>query len=287
MDAELRPDLTILAAMRKLYLYMVFLILAGGSGCRKIVYFPDNVLDGAKGKRIAHRGGRNVQYRENTLDGIKAALRHMDGIEVDVQISKSQSIWLSHSADLMGCGKKLGCFPESTDAEIRVVTTCLGSDISYTNLEDVYAFMRDSFPDALICIDLKGWVPCSGNSLDIEGMMRKEAELIVALAEKYGLADNTIIETETASVLLYVRELNTNIRLYQSVFGDFERGMLLCLNNGFDGLSYKTNVGDVLDKAKMDLLHRKGLRLMAWNLRDQTEADDLKAMGVDYIQIDL
>lgn len=287
MDAKLRPDPSISAAMRSLYLYMAILILTGNSACRKIVYFPDNVLEGENGKMIAHRGGRNAQFRENTLDGIKAALRHMDGIEVDVQISKSQSIWLSHSADLMGCGKKLGCFPESTDAEIRAVSTCLGSDISYTNLEDVFAFMRDSFPDALICIDLKSWVPCSGNSLGIEGMMRKEAEIIVALAEQYGLADNTILETETASILLHVRALNTEICLYQSVFGDFERGMLLCLNYGFDGLSYKTNVGEALDKDKMNLLHRKGLRLMAWNLKDRKEADDLKAIGVDYLQIDL
>lgn len=273
--------------MRICIFYMALLLLSGNAACRKIVYFPDNAIEGANGKRIAHRGGRNAQFRENTLAGIKAALRYNDGIEVDVQISKSESIWLSHSADLMGCDKKLGCFPESTDSEIRTIITCNGKDISYTNLEDVYAFIADSFPNAFICIDLKGWIPCSGNSLDIEGMMRKEAELIVRMAEKYKLSDNTLIETETSSVLLYVKQLKTTVKLYQNVYGDFERGMLLCLNNGFNGLSYKTNIGDVLDRDKMDLLHRKGLRLIAWNLTNQSEYEHLKNIGVDYIQIDL
>ncbi len=262
-------------------------LILGVVACKKLVYFPDKNLSAETTKLIAHRGGRSDIYRENTLEGIKAALRNTDGIEVDVQISKSESIWLSHSADLMGCDKKIGCFPESKDDVIRAISTCNGKDISYTQLDSVYSFIRDSFPDAIICIDLKGWVPCSGNSLDIEGMMRKEAELIVKLAEKYGLVKNTLIETETSSVLQYVNKLNEHIGIFQNVYGDFERGMLICLNHNFDGLSYKTNIGDKLDKDKMDLLHRKGLRLIAWNLKDKSEAEELKEIGVDFIQIDL
>lgn len=273
--------------MKRLQILIVLLVLIAEFSCKKIVYFPDKSIVIEETKLIAHRGGRSAVFRENTLEGIKAALRQTDGIEVDVQISKSENIWLSHSEDLMGCNKKLGCFPESTDSEIKAITTCNGIDISYTDLESVFSFIKDSFPKAVICIDLKAWNPCSGNSLDIEGVMRREALIIVKLSEKYSLIENTFIETETSSVLLFINEINPTVKMYLTVFGDFERGMLLCLNYGFDGMSFKTNVGEAIDKEKMDLLHRKGLRLIAWNLRNQSEAIALKSYGVDFVQIDL
>jgi glycerophosphoryl diester phosphodiesterase len=118
-------------------------------------------------------------------------------------------------------------------------------------------------------------------------MMRREAQVIVELAVKYGLEKKTLIETETSSVLIYVRSLNKDIGIYQTAYGDFERGMLICLNYGFTGISYKTNLGEELDKEKMDMLHRKGLKLIAWNLKSQAEVPGLIDIGVDYIQVDL
>lgn len=256
-------------------------------GCKKINYFPDQETDMESPVLLAHRGGKNATYRENTLEGIKAALRHMGGVEVDVQVSKDETVWLSHSADVVGCQQSFKCFPESRDADLKTITTCNGEDISYTELEDVYQFMHDSFPKAYISIDLKGWFPCSGNSADIEGMMRREAKVITEMAVKYGLEKNTLIETETSSVLLYVKSLNTNVGLYQTSYGEFERGMLLCLNYGMTGISYKMHIGEDIDKEKMDMLHRKGLKLMAWNLSSKEEAPSLVNIGVDYIQVDL
>ena len=265
----------------------LFIILLVFCTCKKINYFPDHPIYDKTGLLLAHRGGRNAVYRENSLEGIKAALKHKDGIEVDVQISKSEGIWLSHSADVQDCFGSIGCFPETKDDRIKAITTCNGVDFSYTMLEDVFQFIHDSFPSAWVAIDLKGWVPCSGNSLDIEGMMRREAEIILDMAKKYQLFDQVLVETETSSVLLYLQKKYSGVHLYQNVYGDFERGMLICLNYGFAGLSYKMNVGDEIDKEKMDMLHRKGLKLMAWNLHDISDAKRLQEIGVDYIQVDL
>jgi glycerophosphoryl diester phosphodiesterase len=272
--------------IRIIYIF-IFLAVIAVTGCKKINYFPDKPIDAEAPKLIAHRGGRNAIFRENTLEGIKAALRHKDGIEVDVQISKDEHIWLSHSAEVTGCATNFKCFAECRDVDIKAITTCNGSDISYSQLEDVYSFIHDSFPKAYICIDLKAWSPCSGNSAGIEGMMKREAEVIVKLAEKYGLEHNTLVETETSSVLLHVRAINPRVGVYQTAFGDFEKGMLLCLNYGFDGLSYPTHWGETLDKEKMDMLHRKGLKLMAWNLHDGSDVPWLVGIGVDYVQMDL
>jgi glycerophosphoryl diester phosphodiesterase len=255
--------------------------------CKKIVYYPDVEIQIQTPKWMAHRGGRSSLFRENTLEGIHEALRLGYHIELDVQISKDETIWLSHGVEVIGCNQTFKCFPESTDAELRSITTCNGKDISYSELEDVYRLIHDSFPDRYIAVDLKNWRPCSVNSLDIEGMMRKECDVIIGLAEKYGLVANTLIETETSSVLNYVKYLNSDIGAYQTSFGDFERGMLICLKNKYSGLSFKTNIGEEIDRDKVDLLHRKGLKLMVWNLIDEDEAIKYSGIGVDYIQFDL
>jgi glycerophosphoryl diester phosphodiesterase len=147
--SQLLPHMRI----RKIFLPL-FLLCLSMPACKKIYYFPDKEIAAEPAKLIAHRGGGNATYRENTIEGIKAALRHKDGIEVDVQISKDESIWLSHSADVTGCGQTFKCFPECRDTDLKTITKCNGLDISYTQLEDVYRFIRDSFPATIICIDL-------------------------------------------------------------------------------------------------------------------------------------
>lgn len=267
--------------------YIVLILLIINISCKKINYFPDKFVEIESPKVLAHRGGRTSTLRENHIESIKAAMKTSEGIEVDVQISKDETIWLSHEVDIKSCGQNFKCFPETRDADIRSIKLCNGQDISYTELEDVYKFLSDSFPKAYIAIDLKGWVPCSVNSVDIEGMMRREALIIMRLAEKYGMLKNTLFETETSSVLTYILSVNPKTPVFQTSYGDFERAMLLCLNYGYTGISYKTNVGESLDKEKMDMLHRKGLKLIAWNLLDKKEVEPLKSFGVDYIQLDL
>lgn len=255
--------------------------------CKKIIYYPDVINDVKATQLIAHRGGRTSTQRENTLIGIKAALKHKQGVEVDVQISKDESIWLSHSVMVEGCNVTLKCFPETRDNEIRGITSCNGLDISYTQLDSVFKYLADSCPDKIICIDLKGWIPCSGNSLDIEGMMRRESEIIINLANFYGISKNVLFEIEPTTVLDYVKSKKTEVKTYVNSYGHFEREMLIALKQGYNGISYKNNIGEALTKEKIDLIHKKGLKIIVWNLNSNNEIKGLQEIGVDYIQMDL
>ena len=63
--------------------------------------------------------------------------------------------------------------------------------------------------------------------------------------------------------------------------------MLQALKNNLDGISYKANFGDELNADMMNLLHKKGLRLMAWNIPDSLYAQQLESIQVDFLQVDL
>ncbi len=267
----------------KNYLIFIFILFS----CTKINYYPDNEIKIENPQKIVHRGGRSIVFEENTLEGIKYSLRNYDGVEVDVQISKDESIWLSHSSTVFECGTEIGCFPEMRNDIISKIKKCNSSQVAYTNLEDVFKFMKDSFPNKKIAIDLKGWFPCHVNSIDIEGMLRKEGEVIANLALKYGLSQNVLIETETSTILDFIKSKKTNVKLYLTSYGDLERAILLCLKQDYDGISFKVNLEEEVTKEKLELIHNKGLKLMVWNLNSQSEIPFYESILTDYIQFDL
>lgn len=258
------------------------------SACEKINYYEDKpVVAFEKTLVIAHRGGGNDSLRENSYEACITALSLTDGIEVDIQLSKNRTIWLSHSAKVEGCNTTLKCFAETIDKEIEAITLCNGGDISYTRLEEVMSYMHRHNIRKHISIDLKGWGPCSGNSVNIEAIMRVEAEEVIKLGEKYNLLPYLIFETQFPSVLKWAKKKNSLVSAYITSFGDYEKGMLLALKHELDGISYKSNFADKLDADKISLLHKKGLRVMAWNIPDSLHADQLKAINTDILQVDL
>lgn len=253
--------------------------------CSKVDYHPNRNLSPLQAE-IAHRGRSGQGYRENTLEGCIMALKKHDGVEVDIQISRDGTIWLSHSVEVFSCGLPVGCFPELTDAEIAAIDSCAGRPGHYSRLEDLVAYMAEHEPDKYLSVDLKGWVPCHGHSLDIDGMMRLEAETVARLGEKYGMAHRMMIETETLTPLFQARKVSEKIGLYLNNYGNPERGMLMALKYGLNGISFKHGMGGEMSREYMDLYHRKGLRVIVWNLSTQEEFDRMRSAGADFIQFD-
>jgi glycerophosphoryl diester phosphodiesterase len=211
----------------------------------------------------------------------------MDGIEVDVQISNNKTIWLSHSAIVEDCGHSLNCFAETNDAEIETINRCIDTGNAYSQLEDVFKYMDENNIRKYVVIDQKVWVPCSINSLNIAQLMNLEADRIIDLGERYHLAEYLLFEAEEPGVLKYAKNRNPLVSTYLTSYGDYDVGMAKALQHHCDGISFKANFKDELDADKMNMLHQKGLRLMAWNVPDSSNLEYLKSIKVDFIQWDL
>jgi len=255
--------------------------------CEKITYYPDNNIPVTPTITIAHRGGGNDTMRDNCIESIINALPFVGGVEVDVQLSKNETVWLSHSSKVANCTGELGCFAEATDSEIKTITTCNGQNLAYTKLEDVMIYMNQNNIKKYISIDLKGWLPCGGGGLDVEGIMRKESVQIIKLGEKYNLSAYLLFETEMISVLDWVKAKNSSVQTYYTTYGDYEKAILVALKHRFNGVSYKSFFKDALDTDKINLLHKKRLRINAWNIPDASHAQFLRDINVDFVQIDL
>lgn len=263
----------------------IALILCWAISCSKIKYYPDKPVS-AERLKFVHRGGASKLYKENSLEGCIASLKIADGVEVDVQLSKDRTVWLNHDPKVNECNTNARCFSEITDSEIAAIDSCNGTDISYTKLEDLFAYIASNCPEKKVVIDLKGWFPCTLGQLDVDGMMRLEAELVGKLAEKYNIAKNVLLETETLTTLLWSKKKCPEVKTFLTSFGEMERGMLFALKYNLTGVSLKAKVKDEPTREYSELFHKKGLKLMVWNIGPNTDTAKYFNLGADYIQYD-
>ena len=254
----------------------------------KIYYYPDRPIENVKTHFIAHRGGGNSQIQENTYEAARYGLNTFGNIEVDIQLSKDRTIWLSHNADLPSCNKlNLPCFPEVFDSEIVELDSCLGFEYTFSRLEDIFKLMKDSFPESIISLDVKVWEPCKFTSLEVTGILNVMAEKIANMANYYQIQKNILVESEVATFLNYLRKKSNNkIACYLTTLGDFERGMLLALKEGYSGISFKYNFDEIITAEHIQLLHKKGVKIQLWTIDAPDEINTALSLNPDYIQTD-
>jgi hypothetical protein len=163
---------------------ILVIILVISNSCKKIKYYPDKDYQEVVTMILAHRagGGEHSDYEENSLEAAKYGLSIVDGLEVDIQISKDRTIWLAHSADLPDCGGIMyDCFSEATDNQIVALDSCNGDSHSFTRLEDIFSLMASTHPGAFISLDVKYWSPCAVTSSDVLGVMNVIGDEIIRL----------------------------------------------------------------------------------------------------------
>ena len=107
------------------------------TGCERIIYDVDNPIVGIPTKVLMHRGnGFNTDFVENTLPAAAYGLSVLDGVELDIQMSKEGTLWLDHDNEVKDCdGGVIGCFQDLTDQEISDASECDGVN-RYDTLEN-------------------------------------------------------------------------------------------------------------------------------------------------------
>ena len=70
---------------------IMVVLLVFSNSCEKIKYYPDKEYQEVTTMILAHRagGGEHSPYEENSLEAAQYGLSLVDGLEVDIQISKA------------------------------------------------------------------------------------------------------------------------------------------------------------------------------------------------------
>lgn len=257
------------------------------SSCEKIKYYPDKDYEEVTTLILAHRGGGYSGYQENSLEACEFGLSSVDGIEVDIQLSKDRTIWLAHEAPLPECGGiSYDCFPEVYDIQIEELDSCKGNDLTFTRLEEIFELMSTTYPDKYISLDVKLWSPCKLTSVDVLGIMNVIADEIIVLTNKYNLHNRVMVESEVATFLNRVKKNSNSIGIYLTSFGDFEAAMQHSLEGGLTGISFQYKYDEEITEEHIQLIRNKGLKIQLWTVNDPDYIEEALSINPDFIQTD-
>lgn len=256
------------------------------ASCERMKFFPDSPIVVTKSNMIAHRGGGSYD-QENSIASCTYGLQIANGIEVDIQRSFDNNIWLSHSPFVTACESfESTCFASLSSITIIAIDSCLGKRKDYTQLEEVFQVMSANFPEKYISLDVKAWTPCKLSNANITKEMNLLAQKIIDLTVKYHLEYRVMVESETGDFLYYTKKHTGFVETYLTTLGDFEMGASRALDAGFTGISFKYKFKEAITKEHVDLLHRKGLKIQLWTVNDTSDIREAQSLKADFIQTD-
>lgn len=246
-------------------------------------------------KVLCHRGsGIGFSYingdtiYENTLEAVKYGFAHYDGVEIDIQKSKSGTLWVFHNSDLFHADSSTAiCVPSSTDEQIRNLNLELPHFQKLCTLEEVLAYRSILKESKYISLDIKGYfeVNCiEGRNVSKEYQMATAQE-IVRLIEKFNLQNFVLVETDYLDVLTKVKELNSDISCFVLGYNSFDKRFEKAEEINVNGLSFNFRDSSLTAEA-INKLHSEDMKIQVWTITSEKELIKAKALKVDFIQTD-
>lgn len=271
--------------MRDLTTTILYAVLITAFSCERIAYFPDNPVLVNEPRIIAHKGGGDFDEGD-TMEACMYGLSLADGIEVDLQRSTDDDLWLSHGEAIRSCGSYgETCFASISNSTIIAIDSCLGRDVNYTRLEAVFAYMSANYPDKYISLDIKAWHPCDLANANVIRQMNQMGETVIGLTRKYKMENRVMVESEVGDFLYYIKKHDPAIETYLATLGDFELGISRALEAGFSSVSFHFKFKEPISAEMVDLIHRKGLKIQLWTVLEE-DLEEAKATRADFIQTD-
>ena len=231
--------------------------------------------------KIGHRGAK-AYAAENTISSFKKALElGVDMVEFDVRITADKYPIVIHDKFLGRLAKKLRRVNHLTLAEVKrlkikgdetiptlgevleVIDNKIGIDIELktkNSAQIVIQTLRD------YKIDLKNVMICSNYASELRAAERLEPEITTALVFRSGNSLSFWLVLDFLAVLFLPLTKYYISWIVKRASADY-----LCINHHF------------LDKNKVALFKKKGIKICAWTVNNPKKIDYLKNLGIDAI----
>lgn len=262
------------------------------------------VLRSSKGdfKVYGHRGDPKL-YPENTLEGfISAVEKGVDGIEMDVVISKDGKVVVSHEP-FMAASKVLT--PQGLAISKKEETTFNLYEMDYSQIREFRCFLKNEnktsykpllseviekikqytatanlrFP--VFSIEIKSEPSAYGS---FQPNPEKFTDLVLNIIREYNLEKDVIILSFDPNVLNSVHEKNSAIPVSYLIEQKGIEKNLDLLN--FTPAIYGPHYGLIENERFVHTVHSLGMRLIPWTVNGKKEIIRMIGLGVDGIITD-
>ncbi len=230
----------------------------------------NSMIMSSQTKVIAHRGFSG-KAPENTMIAFKKAIKiHADFIELDVHITKDDSLVVIHDATVnrTSSGAFEGDVSLLTFAELRDINVgcsdLFGDKYKNAKIPTLREVLKLAKGKIKVCIEIK--------VLGIE-------EKVLKTVNDLGMRDDMIIFSFYYPVLAKIRQLDDKIStLYlvdpaDSLTIDYAK----VINTTAIGVGYGTNISTQF----LSLAHSYGIEVWKWTVNEETEMTRLIDVGID------
>ena len=208
---------------------------------------------------IGHRGCRGIEP-ENTLRAIQKAISiGVDGVEIDVRLSKDKEVIVIHDDKLDTTTNGKGFVKNLTLKELKKLDAGKGEKIP--TLQEVINVVKDKI---YLIIELK-----------MKGTEKKVIDHI-----KKNKLKNVIVISFIHQLVRNVKKIDKQIKtgcLFKTDSRDPVK-IAVDANADFVFLQYK-----LVDKELVTKCHKKGIKVAAWNINGLKEIRKFSKLGLDII----
>jgi|GEM_PF-1988188 glycerophosphoryl diester phosphodiesterase len=243
-------------------------------------------------KLIAHRGNGSIasglgQSEENTIKASIKGFALAAGIEIDVQRSNDNYVYLFHDVTVPPCGDhNIKSIPASTKSKIEAYFDCVDSDTKINTLNELLATHEDGYSSKDIFIDIKS-IANIHTSLRMptpQHYLNLMAQDIFDCIKYYPNQSSLNIESENGVLLNAFEKHYPKVNTWLACYGDFDKAIKRASKENYTGISIKD--GDHITKTKVENAHKKGLKVCVWVVNKQERLETLQALKVDVVQTD-
>lgn len=231
---------------------------------------------------VAHRGGAALKP-ENTMAAFKNALAlDFSAIELDVQLSKDETVVVIHDSSLTRSADLPGEVSDYTWAQLRTIK--VSYDQTIPSFEDVLILLSDHKKPVKLHVEIKTKSD-TGRYSGIE-------EKILALLEQYQMKERTTIISFDYPTLQTVKALDPSMKRYFLINKDYMDAnkrnsptaiayQLHALEFDGVGINYK-----LLNKTLMEAFRGQGMDVGVWTVNDESSIKRMLDLDVDFITTD-
>lgn len=246
--------------------------------------------DISKTNILGHRGNGIKDYNDtimdNTIPAIIKALHIADGVEVDIQLSKDNTIWLYHDTKILGSDSTIHFIPHLNDKELLNCLSRNHPETKFNTLTEIFEYFNNNHITGFISLDIKSFYGenCFENTTELKSYMQKIGEKILYLADKYNLEEQILIESDIKFLLDFFKK-NSDIKTFLLGFSEFNNRVKTANKKNYTGISHNYKDSEI-NHENISFAKNKGLQIQLWTPNSANDLESVLLLNPDFIQTD-
>lgn len=238
---------------------------------------------------LGHRAAGNTWWGSklvgNSFEAVKYGYEKLDGIEVDIQVSKNGTLWLIHDNTIIDCNKDTIVICDLTDKKIREISNCTKGTL--ITLEEMFEYLSKTKEKKFVSLDMKGVSneQCFNDSTN-KKWKNSIAEKIVKLYKKHKPNCNLAVESWSMSFLETMKDKTDEIETYILLWDNFNnKDIDIVKEKRLNGVSLNFD-SDNTTKELLEYAKNNDIKVQLWCPNSEENIKKALSLQVFAIQTD-